>query len=98
LPSTGTLAHLHFPEHVAFTRHLLPDAPTPAAVRVDSGVRPLDEISPHYDPMIAKLIVWGELGDTPKRADQEADGDRETQEAGPFVRRQLGQQSRGLAP
>ena len=60
LPSTGTLTHLRFPEHVAFARHLLPDAPTPAAVRVDSGVRPLDEISPHYDPMIAKLIVWGE--------------------------------------
>jgi 3-methylcrotonyl-CoA carboxylase alpha subunit len=27
-------------------------------VRVDSGVRTGDEISIHYDPMVAKLIVW----------------------------------------
>jgi 3-methylcrotonyl-CoA carboxylase alpha subunit len=29
-------------------------------VRVDTGVEQDDEISPHYDPMIAKLIVWDE--------------------------------------
>ncbi len=29
-------------------------------VRVDTGVRAGDEISQFYDPMIAKLIVWGE--------------------------------------
>ncbi len=28
-------------------------------VRVDTGVREGDEISIHYDPMIAKLITWG---------------------------------------
>ncbi len=28
-------------------------------VRVDTGVREGDEISVHYDPMIAKLITWG---------------------------------------
>ncbi|WP_334190427.1 acetyl/propionyl/methylcrotonyl-CoA carboxylase subunit alpha [Noviherbaspirillum sp.] len=28
-------------------------------VRIDSGVREGDTISPFYDPMIAKLIVWG---------------------------------------
>jgi 3-methylcrotonyl-CoA carboxylase alpha subunit len=28
-------------------------------VRIDSGVREGDTISPYYDPMIAKLIVWG---------------------------------------
>ncbi|MGH8809658.1 MAG: biotin/lipoyl-containing protein, partial [Noviherbaspirillum sp.] len=28
-------------------------------VRIDSGVRQADAISPFYDPMIAKLIVWG---------------------------------------
>ena len=29
-------------------------------MRVDTGVREGDLITPHYDPMIAKLIVWGE--------------------------------------
>ncbi len=52
LPAIGTLAHLRFPEHVAFVRD--------GHVRVDSGVRPGDAITPFYDPMIAKLIVWGE--------------------------------------
>jgi len=37
--------------------HLRPPAET-AHVRVDTGVRPGDAISVHYDPMIAKLIVW----------------------------------------
>ena len=31
----------------------------PAPVRIDSGVRAGDTITPHYDPMIAKLITWG---------------------------------------
>jgi len=29
------------------------------AVRIDSSVREGDEVSIHYDPMIAKIIVWG---------------------------------------
>jgi len=45
LPSTGTLRHLSLP-------------PTDAHVRVDAGVDPGDTITPYYDPMIAKLIVW----------------------------------------
>jgi len=32
--------------------------PTGPGVRVDSGVGAGDEISPNYDPMVAKLIVW----------------------------------------
>ena len=48
LPSTGTLRHLRAPEE------------QPGIVRVDSGVRQGDAITPHYDPMIAKLVVWGE--------------------------------------
>ena len=43
LPATGRLAHLEFPE----------------GARADSGVRAGDEISPFYDPMIAKLITHG---------------------------------------
>lgn len=33
--------------------------PTGEGVRVDSGVREGDEISMHYDPMIAKVIAYG---------------------------------------
>lgn len=46
LPATGRLAHLVPP-------------PESDHVRIDTGVEQGDEISPHYDPMIAKLIVWG---------------------------------------
>ena len=45
LPSTGPLNHLRQPLENAH-------------VRVDTGVRQGDEVSPYYDPMIAKLIVW----------------------------------------
>ena len=55
LPSTGTLRHLRSPQAVEFEV-----GTGPAPVRVDSGVREGDTISPYYDPMIAKLIVWGE--------------------------------------
>jgi 3-methylcrotonyl-CoA carboxylase alpha subunit len=47
LPSIGRLVHLVAPM-------------AGADVRVDTGVRAGDEISPYYDPMIAKLIVHGE--------------------------------------
>jgi 3-methylcrotonyl-CoA carboxylase alpha subunit len=47
LPATGRLAHLRWPEESI-------------AARIDTGVREGDEISVHYDPMIAKLAVWGE--------------------------------------
>jgi 3-methylcrotonyl-CoA carboxylase alpha subunit len=50
LPSVGTLAYLALPPHTAFSN---------ADIRVDGGVRMGDTISPFYDPMIAKLIVWG---------------------------------------
>ncbi len=52
LPATGTLHVARWPAHVTFERsQTLP--------RVDSGVREGDAISPFYDSMIAKLIVWG---------------------------------------
>ncbi|WP_321911412.1 acetyl/propionyl/methylcrotonyl-CoA carboxylase subunit alpha [Paraburkholderia sp. J11-2] len=56
LPSTGTLKHLRMPEGVEFR---LGDAGQRASVRIDSGVREGDIITPFYDPMIAKLIVHG---------------------------------------
>jgi len=46
LPSTGTLVHLTFPAETG-------------DVRVDAGVEAGGEITPWYDPMIAKLIVRG---------------------------------------
>src|SRR4051812_10218808 len=44
LPSTGTLVHLRLPRESAH-------------VRVDTGVREGDTVTPYYDPMIAKVIV-----------------------------------------
>jgi 3-methylcrotonyl-CoA carboxylase alpha subunit len=37
-----------------------PFAETVAGGRIDAGVRAGDEVSIHYDPMIGKLIAWGE--------------------------------------
>ena len=34
--------------------------PTGPGVRLDTGVYPGFEITPYYDPMIAKMVVWGE--------------------------------------
>ncbi|MCH2095652.1 MAG: acetyl/propionyl/methylcrotonyl-CoA carboxylase subunit alpha [Rhodobacteraceae bacterium] len=50
LPATGILEHLVFPAAAAFEL---------GSIRVDSGVVCGDEISPWYDPMIAKIIVHG---------------------------------------
>lgn len=47
LPGAGPLIHLSTP---------VPNKD----VRVETGVRQGDEVSIHYDPMIAKLVVWGE--------------------------------------
>ena len=45
LPSTGTLEHFHVDDDVA---------------RIETGVAKGSEISPYYDPMIAKIICKGE--------------------------------------
>ncbi len=57
LPATGTLQVYGLPECVTFERA---DAVGGPRVRVDSGVRQGDAISPFYDSMVAKLIVHGE--------------------------------------
>jgi 3-methylcrotonyl-CoA carboxylase alpha subunit len=46
LPATGTLHGLHFPGL--------------DLARVDTGVRQRDAVTSFYDPMIAKIIAWGE--------------------------------------
>ncbi|SEM23358.1 acetyl/propionyl/methylcrotonyl-CoA carboxylase subunit alpha [Acinetobacter sp. DSM 11652] len=47
LPAIGKINYLHYPTQNE-------------CVRVDSGIVQGDEITTFYDPMIAKLIVWGE--------------------------------------
>ncbi|HTL76097.1 MAG TPA: acetyl/propionyl/methylcrotonyl-CoA carboxylase subunit alpha [Casimicrobiaceae bacterium] len=47
LPSIGRITHWRMPE-------------TRGPVRVDTGFRAGDEVTPYYDPMLAKLIAWGE--------------------------------------
>ena len=48
-PSPGTITHLR--------------EPAGPGIRIDSGVTRLSEVSIHYDPMIAKLAVWGRTRD-----------------------------------
>ncbi|KAJ5619373.1 hypothetical protein N7510_003357 [Penicillium lagena] len=46
IPDSGRLIHVHTPE-------------TTADIRIDAGFVEGDDVSAHYDPMIAKLIVRG---------------------------------------
>lgn len=46
LPSTGNIVYFRLPE--------LRDG-----IRVDTGIQQGSEISVFYDPMIAKVIAWG---------------------------------------
>ncbi|MFH4360121.1 acetyl/propionyl/methylcrotonyl-CoA carboxylase subunit alpha [Vibrio diabolicus] len=55
MPSTGRIDYLKEPLSDKDV-HL-------ACVRVDSGVAQGDTISEYYDPMISKLIVWGQTRD-----------------------------------
>ena len=50
LPQTGTLTAFSVPNN-------------PGRVRVDTGVATGDAITVNYDPMIAKVIAWGETRD-----------------------------------
>jgi 3-methylcrotonyl-CoA carboxylase alpha subunit len=46
LPSIGRIAHWRMP-------------PAEQDVRVDTGFREGDDVSPFYDPLLAKVIAWG---------------------------------------
>ncbi len=47
LPSVGRITHLHWPE-------------TAPGLRLDVGVDAGDEVSTYYDPMLGKVVAWGE--------------------------------------
>lgn len=51
LPAPGLLTHIEFPENVT-------------GLRIDTWVAPGTEVSPNYDPMIAKIIYHGADRDT----------------------------------
>jgi 3-methylcrotonyl-CoA carboxylase alpha subunit len=53
LPSTGRLVDFH--------------VPTEEGVRLDTGVETGDEVSMHYDPMVAKIIAHGRTRDEARR-------------------------------
>jgi 3-methylcrotonyl-CoA carboxylase alpha subunit len=63
---------LTWPEAVQFTN---------AQLRIDSGVRPGDSITPHFDPMIAKVIAHGKT--RAEALDKLIEGLVETKIAGP---------------
>ena len=46
LPSVGQITHLRWPER--------------PGLRLDTGVESGDEVSTYYDPMLGKIIAWGE--------------------------------------
>jgi len=47
LPSVGRITRLKWPESIP-------------GLRLDVGVEAGDEVSPYYDPMLGKLVAWGE--------------------------------------
>ena len=54
MPGAGPLDYLATPEAAE-------------DVRIETGVREGDQVSVHYDPMIAKLVVWGQDRDAALR-------------------------------
>jgi 3-methylcrotonyl-CoA carboxylase alpha subunit len=47
LPSVGRISHLRWPDPAV-------------GLRLDYGVDAGDEVSPYYDPLLGKIIAWGE--------------------------------------
>ncbi len=53
LPTSGRVLELLWPQH--------------PGVRVDAGIVKGQEVSVHYDPLLAKLITWGDTRDVARR-------------------------------
>jgi len=47
MPQTGRVHHFSYPQQNQY-------------MRVDTGIETGDSVSVHYDPMVAKLVTWGE--------------------------------------
>ena len=47
MPQTGRVHHFSYPQQSQY-------------MRVDTGIEAGDSVSVHYDPMVAKLVTWGE--------------------------------------
>ncbi|MES2906567.1 MAG: acetyl/propionyl/methylcrotonyl-CoA carboxylase subunit alpha [Pseudomonadota bacterium] len=56
LPSTGKICHLRWPEATEGQFDS-------TNIRIDTGVREGDEVTPYYDPMLAKVIARGATRD-----------------------------------
>src|SRR5215472_16602056 len=57
-PQSGTLHKLELPGPPPAAEFTVPVPPGRPAIRLDAGVVSGDDVSVHYDPMLAKVICW----------------------------------------
>lgn len=70
-------AKMFMPSPGPLTRFVLPSAGE--HLRIDSGYREGDAVTPFYDPMLAKIVVWGSDREAARRAAIDAMGQVEVE-------------------